>query len=45
VFVDDIVQIFVGAAEDGAGEGGGVALEARKLNGTVAMTLVASPAR
>jgi 3-methylfumaryl-CoA hydratase len=45
VFVDDIVQIFVGAAGDGAGEGGGVALEARKLNGTVAMTLVASPAR
>ena len=39
VFVDDAVQIFAGDAE-----GGGLALEARKVNGTVAMTLVALPA-
>ena len=40
VFVDDAVQIFAGDAK-----GGGLALEARKVNGAVAMTLVASPAR
>ncbi len=39
VFVDDVVQIFAGIAE-----AGGLALEARKVNGTVAMTLLASPA-
>jgi len=40
VFVDDAVQIFAGDAE-----GGGLALEARNVNGAVAMTLLASPAR
>jgi 3-methylfumaryl-CoA hydratase len=40
VFVDDAFQIF--ARDD---EGGGLALEAKKVDGTVAMTLVASPAQ